>query len=160
VNKETLFPNPSPSKGTGFPPNENLSSSSLREEVIKRNFEWADPLLYGLLKSYARENRKNQTEEEEFLWRQLKGNVLGVKFKRQLVIKNYIADFVCPERMLVIEVDGGYHYRPEQMEWDAYRTEELEKLGFRVLRFRNESIIMEIENVLKIIQECLDEYAS
>ena len=90
----------------------------------------------------------------------MKGNVLGVKFKRQLVIKNYIADFVCLERMLVIEVDGGYHYRPEQMECDAYRTEELEKLGFRVLRFRNESIIMEIENVLKIIQECLDEYAS
>ncbi len=61
--------------------------------------------------------------------------------------------------MLVIEVDGGYHYCPEQMERDAYRTEKLEKLGFKVIRFRNESIIMEIENVLKKIQECLDEYA-
>ena len=62
--------------------------------------------------------------------------------------------------MLVIEVDGGYHFRPEQMEWDAYRTEVLEQMGFKVIRFRNESIIMEIEQVLKTIQECLDENAN
>ena len=158
MKRGTLFPSPSPSKGTGFPLLEDLPSSSSREAVAKRNSEWADPFLYGLLKSYAREKRKNQTAEEEFLWRQLKGNVLGVKFKRQLVIQDFIADFACPERMLVIEVDGGYHYCPEQMERDAYRTEKLEKLGFKVIRFRNESIIMEIENVLKKIQECLDEY--
>ncbi|MBO4840722.1 MAG: endonuclease domain-containing protein [Bacteroidaceae bacterium] len=125
---------------------------------MKRDFELADPLLYGLLKSFAQENRRNQTEAESFLWRQLKGNSLGVKFKRQMIILNFIVDFVCLEKSLVIEVDGGYHFKDKQMEWDAYRTEELEKLGFKVLRFRNENIISEIDQVLKTIQENLDEH--
>ena len=125
---------------------------------MRRDFELADPILYGLLRSFAQENRRNQTEAESFLWRQLKGNALGVKFKRQLIILNFIADFVCLEKSLIIEVDGGYHFRDRQMEWDAYRTEELEKLGFKVLRFRNENIILEIDQVLKIIQENLNEH--
>ena len=125
---------------------------------MKRDFELADPLLYGLLKSFVQENRRNQTEAESFLWRQLKGNSLGVKFKRQMIILNFIVDFVCLEKSLVIEVDGGYHFKDKQMEWDAYRTEELEKLGFKVLRFRNENIISEIDQVLKTIQENLDEH--
>ncbi|MBQ9523692.1 MAG: endonuclease domain-containing protein [Bacteroidaceae bacterium] len=125
---------------------------------MKRDFELADPLLYGLLKSFAQENRRNQTEAESFLWRQLKGKALGVGFKRQLIILNFIADFACLEKSLIIEVDGGYHFRDKQMEWDAYRTEELEKMGFKVLRFRNENIISEIDQVLKTIQENIDEY--
>ena len=125
---------------------------------MKRDFELADPLLYGLLKSFAQENRRNQTEAESFLWRQLKGKALGVGFKRQLIILNFIADFACLEKSLIIEVDGGYHFRDKQMEWDAYRTEELEKMGFKVLRFRNENIISEIDRVLKTIQENIDEY--
>lgn len=123
---------------------------------MKRDFELADPFLYGLLKSYARENLRNQTDAEEFLWRQLKRNALGVKFKRQLIILNYIADFACLEKSLIIEVDGGYHFRHDQMELDAYRTEELEKIGFKVIRFRNEDIIIEIEQILKTIQEYLN----
>ena len=123
---------------------------------MKRSFELADPFFYDMLKEYARENRRNQTEAEEFLWRQLKGNALGVKFKRQLIILNYIADFACLEKSLVIEVDGGYHFSHEQMELDAYRTEDLEKLGFKVLRFRNENVIRDIELVLKTIQVYID----
>ena len=120
----------------------------------------ADPFFYDRFKAFARENRRNQTEAEEFLWRQLKGNALGVKFKRQLIIQNYIADFACLEKSLIIEVDGGYHYIQEQMELDAYRTEDLEKLGFKVLRFRNEEIIIEIEQVLKTIQDYINEYTN
>ena len=127
---------------------------------MKRNFELADPFFYDMLKEYARENRRNQTEAEEFLWRQLRGNALGVKFKRQLIILNYIADFACLEKSLVIEVDGGYHFTHEQMELDAYRTEDLEKLGFKVLRFRNENIIIEIEKVLKTIQDYITGYTN
>ena len=123
---------------------------------MRRNFELADPFLYGLLKSYARENRRNQTEAEQFLWMQLKEKALGVKFKRQLIIQNYIADFACLEKSLIIEVDGGYHFTQEQMELDAYRTEDLEKLGFKVLRFKNENIIIEIEQVLKTIQDYIN----
>ena len=127
---------------------------------MRRNFELADPFFYDRLKAFARENRRNQTEAEEFLWRQLKGNALGVKFKRQLIIQNYIADFACLEKSLIIEVDGGYHYIQEQMELDAYRTEDLEKLGFKVLRFRNEEIIIETEQVLKTIQDYINEYTN
>ncbi|MBQ6225468.1 MAG: endonuclease domain-containing protein [Bacteroidaceae bacterium] len=127
---------------------------------MRRNFELADPFFYDRLKAFARENRRNQTEAEEFLWRQLKGNALGVKFKRQLIIQNYIADFACLEKSLIIEVDGGYHFIQEQMELDAYRTEDLEKLGFKVLRFRNEEIIIEIEQVLKTIQDYINEYTN
>ncbi|MBQ5938212.1 MAG: endonuclease domain-containing protein [Bacteroidaceae bacterium] len=127
---------------------------------MRRNFELAAPFFYDRLKAFARENRRNQTEAEEFLWRQLKGNALGVKFKRQLIIQNYIADFACLEKSLIIEVDGGYHYIQEQMELDAYRTEDLEKLGFKVLRFRNEEIIIEIEQVLKTIQDYINEYTN
>ncbi len=127
---------------------------------MRRNFELADPFFYDRLKAFARENRRNQTEAEEFLWRQLKGNALGVKFKRQLIIQNYIADFACLEKSLIIEVDGGYHYIQEQMELDAYRKEDLEKLGFKVLRFRNEEIIIEIEQVLKTIQDYINEYTN
>ena len=127
---------------------------------MRRNFELADPFFYDMLKAFARENRRNQTEAEEFLWRQLRGNALGVKFKRQLIILNYIADFACLEQSLVIEVDGGYHFTHEQMELDAYRTEDLEKLGFKVLRFRNENIIIEIEKVLKTIQDYINGYTN
>jgi len=127
---------------------------------MRRNFELADPFFYDRFKAFARENRRNQTEAEEFLWRQLKGNALGVKFKRQLIIQNYIADFACLEKSLIIEVDGGYHFIQEQMELDAYRTEDLEKLGFKVLRFRNEEIIIEIEQVLKTIQDYINEYTN
>jgi len=120
---------------------------------MRRDFELADPFFYDKLKVFARENRRNQTEAEEFLWRQIKGNALGVKFKRQLIILSYIADFACLEKSLVIEVDGGYHFTDEQMVQDAYRTEELEKTGFKVLRFRNEDVIRNIEQVLNTIQE-------
>ena len=123
---------------------------------MKRNFELAAPFFYDRLKSYARENRRNQTEAEEFLWRQLSRNALGVKFKRQLIILNYIVDFACLEKSLIIEVDGGYHFTEEQMELDAYRTEDLERLGFKVLRFKNENIIIEIEQVLKTIQDYIN----
>jgi len=79
--------------------------------------------------------------------------VLGVKFKRQHVIFDYIVDFVCLEKQLVIEVDGAYHNMEEQLEWDAYRTNDLEKVGFRVIRFNNELIINEINSVLETIKQ-------
>ena len=89
---------------------------------------------------------------EQVLWKQLRGSKLGVHFRRQHVVGMYIVDFVSLKNKLVIEVDGGYHFSHEQMELDAYRTEDLEKLGFKVLRFRNENVIRDIELVLKTIQ--------
>lgn len=63
----------------------------------------------------------------------------------------YIADFICIEAKLIIEVDGGYHSQWEQMEADANRTQVLEKMGFRIIRFSNDEIIGDIDNVLDII---------
>lgn len=122
-----------------------------------RNFQTASPDRYELLKQFAKENRANQTKAEEFLWKQLKGQNLGFKFKRQHIIYDYIADFVCLEKYLIIEVDGGYHFTSEQMEWDAYRTKDLEKMGFTVIRFTNEEVLFDIDNTLNSIIQTLHE---
>ena len=120
-----------------------------------RNFQTASSDRYDLLKAFARENRNNQTNAEKSLWQQLRGATLGVKFKRQHIIYDFIADFVCLEKRLIIEVDGAYHFTDNQMESDAYRTEELERFGFRVLRFTNEEVINDIGKVIKIIKSTL-----
>ena len=120
-----------------------------------RNFQTASPDRYDLLKTFARENRNNQTHAEKCLWQQLREETFGVKFKRQHIIYDFIADFVCLEKKLIIEVDGAYHFTEVQMEYDVYRTEELERFGFRVLRFTNEEVINETMKVITIIKTAL-----
>ena len=120
-----------------------------------RDFQTASPDRYNLLKAFARENRDNQTDAERCLWQQLRGGSLGVKYKRQHIIYDFIADFVCLEKMLVVEVDGAYHFTDKQIEYDVYRTEELEQFGFRILRFTNEEVIHETTRVIHKIKETL-----
>ena len=76
-------------------------------------------------------------------------------FRRQHVIVDYIADFVCLERSLIIEIDGGYPSQPLQIESDEYRTLRLNKIGFTVLRFTNEQIICDIDEVMETINKVL-----
>ena len=114
-------------------------------------YKTASPDRYELLKTFAQENRRNQTVAESFLWKHIKGNQLGVKFLRQHVIYDYITDFAALEQKLIVEVDGGYHYLPEQMEWDAYRTDDLMKFGFKVIRFTNEEVLNNINRVMDSI---------
>ena len=118
-----------------------------------RDFQTASSDRYALLKAFARENRNNQTNAEKCLWQCLRGGELGVKFKRQHIIYDFIADFVCLERDLIIEVDGAYHFTDSQMEYDVYRTKDLERFGFRVIRFTNDEVINETEKVLTIIRK-------
>ena len=118
-------------------------------------YNTADPVLYSMLHEWAKENRKYQTEAERFLWDRLRGNRLGKKFNRQHVIGQYIVDFVCLEEKLVIEVDGGYHSEPRQQESDELREEELERMGYHVIRFSNEEVMNDIESVLDEIRERL-----
>ena len=87
------------------------------------------------------------------LWRVLKGRRFSVKFNRQHVIADFIADFVCLEKKLIIEVDGAYHFTDAQMSEDAYRTDALEGKGFRVIRFTNEEVIKDIFSVIERINE-------
>lgn len=114
-------------------------------------FKTASPDRYSLLKEFARENRKHPTEAENALWTMINGINLGVRFRRQHVIYDYIADFVCLEKKLIIEVDGAYHYTEEQMEYDVYRTEALERLGYKVMRFKNEEVLFDTVNVVNTI---------
>jgi len=99
---------------------------------------------------HAKELRKNMTEVERFLWRQLRNRQLhGYKFPRQHTVGRFIVDFVCLEKNLVIEVDGGQHAK--NLEADVKRTEYLKEKGYRVLRFWNNEVLQETESVLSVI---------
>lgn len=93
------------------------------------------------------------THEEMLLWEHLRNSKLGVKFRRQHAIGDYIADFACISFGLVIEVDGGYHDSTEQKKEDEIRTMQLNALGFEVIRFSNEDINCRIESVLELLKE-------
>ena len=81
---------------------------------------------------------------------------LNVIFKRQHVIGDYIADFVALSKCLVVEVDGAYHAERGQQESDAIRTAEMERWGFRVIRFTNEEVLYNTEPVKDVIKEYID----
>ena len=118
-------------------------------------YQTGDTILYKLLRQFAIENRNNQTEAEMILWKSLSGNKLGLHFRRQHIISRYIADFVCLRAMLIIEVDGGYHAQAQQIINDYLRTEELEEMGYRVLRFTNNEILNNLSHTLDTIYETL-----
>ena len=101
----------------------------------------------------AKENRNNPTEAERVLWQVLKGKQLGLKFRRQHLIDDFIVDFVCLRLKLIIEVDGDYHNSEEQIEKDNERTKILEDLGYEVIRFTNEQVIGDTQSVLKKIKQ-------
>ncbi len=117
---------------------------------------YASPDRYGLLKEYARENRNNMTLGEKALWSSLRHKFLGHRFYRQYIIADYIVDFLCHEGGVIIEVDGGYHSEPRQAEDDELRTQRLEQLGFHVLRFSNEEILENLEDVEDRILEFIE----
>jgi len=110
---------------------------------------------YPLLKDFARENRYHPTEAESILWDYLKGYSLNYPFRRQHIIGNFIADFACLPKKLVIEIDGGYHQLPNQQVSDAERTQWLEQQGFKVIRFTNEEVIGDVDSVISNIKEYL-----
>ncbi|MEA1901141.1 MAG: endonuclease domain-containing protein [Thermodesulfobacteriota bacterium] len=108
------------------------------------------------MKHLATKLRKNMTDAERLLWQHLRNRELGgYKFRRQRPIGPYIVDFVCLEKKLVVEVDGGQH--AGQIELDAERSDYLKKKGYRVLRFWNNEVLKETESVLTVILLSLDE---
>ncbi|MBS9767105.1 MAG: leucine--tRNA ligase [Flavobacteriaceae bacterium] len=110
-----------------------------------------------LLIEKAKENRNNPTEAEAILWQQLKGKNSGIKFRQQHIIDDFIVDFVCLSKKLIIEIDGGYHSEEEQQEKDNERTKILEDLGYKVIRFTNEEVIGNLDEVLKNIEKELSQ---
>ncbi len=111
-------------------------------------YNTASPDRYVLLKEFAHKNKLFATEAESLLWEHIRANRLAVKFNRQHIIGDYIVDFVCIEKKLVVEVDGGYHSEYQQIKKDEYRTERLNGMGFSVIRFSNEEILGNIFGVI------------
>jgi very-short-patch-repair endonuclease len=101
----------------------------------------------------AKTLRKNATDAERQLWRYLRKRQLGVKFRQQQPLGHYIVDFVCFEKRLIIEIDGGQHQ--EQIVYDEIRTDWLKQQGYKVLRFWNNQVLYEIEAVLEAINAAL-----
>ena len=100
----------------------------------------------------ARNLRKNKTKEEDVLWQLLRNRqFMGLKFKRQVPIGNYIVDFVCEEKKLVIEIDGGQHSIPDNVKADKVRTDYINSKGYRVVRFWNNDINQNIEGVYETL---------
>ncbi|MGQ0485233.1 MAG: endonuclease domain-containing protein [Hyphomicrobiales bacterium] len=110
--------------------------------------------------SAARLLRRSDTLAEKRLWEQLRNRQLeGFKFVRQAPVGPYIADFLCREHRLVVEVDGATHSSGAEMERDFNRTSHLAKLGYRVIRFQNDEIVTGMDQVLTLILEALTPHA-
>jgi len=107
------------------------------------------------LTKHAKILRKNSTKAEALLWSKIRSRQLeGIKFRRQQPIENYIVDFVCFEKKVIIELDGGQH--AEQKTKDQMRDNRLAEDGFTVLRFWNNDVLENIDAVLEIIRrKCL-----
>lgn len=137
--KFSLSPNPSPAE---------------RGADSARGRETADKKYWPYLKEFSKENRTNPTEAEALLWQRLRNNQTGHKIRRQHAIGVFIADFVCLDKRVVIEVDGDYH--KENKEYDAARTAYLNSVGFKVIRFDNKDVIKDIHAVVNEIKQQLD----
>jgi len=98
----------------------------------------------------ARELRKKMTDTERFVWGRLRSRrFVGYKFRRQMPIGRYIVDFVCLERRLILELDGGQH--AEQKQYDEQRTSWLQRQSFDVLRFWDHEVLREWDAVEEVI---------
>ena len=163
---EIIFPLSltSPRRGEGFDGSEDEGSAqdndSLKDNKVP-GFGYVD---YKVSSEMGFENakrmRKEPTEAENILWNALRNKSTGYKFRRQHPIENYIADFVCLDVWLIVEVDGGYHANEEQSQRDASRESALNQIGFTTLHFTNEEVLSSFDDVLNKIKSICDEIKS
>jgi 5-methyltetrahydrofolate--homocysteine methyltransferase len=151
------FVMPSPSPSVSWITGESSQTPSQREGEEKPGYQMADPITYPLLKDFSEKHRSNPTDAEKVLWDLVKTKQLkGYKFRRQHIIGNYIADLVCLDRKLIVEIDGLIHQLPDNMEADEIRTAWLKEKGFTVLRVSNEQVLTDTENTLETIASALN----
>ena len=115
------------------------------------------------LKTYKEKRqslRVNSTKPEQVLWTQLRGQQLGVKFRRQHGIGHYIVDFYCSEFQLVIEIDGDSHFSPEAIEKDEQRDAYMRGLGLKIIRVTNIDVMNNLEGVYDVIKKAIDKQRS
>lgn len=101
-------------------------------------------------KGFAKSLRNNQTEAEKIIWAELRKKKLGFKFRRQALMFGWIVDFYCPQKLLIIEIDGEYHNK--QKEEDIMRDNILNERGFKTIRFTNTQIINNLTGVIQTIK--------
>jgi very-short-patch-repair endonuclease len=108
----------------------------------------------SMSRDFAKQLRQNMTPEEWKLWQLVKAKRLaGAKFRRQVPIGPYVADFVCVSARLIVELDGSQH--GDRIEADAERTRHLEARGYRVLRFWNNDVMANLDGVIRSIELAL-----
>jgi len=103
----------------------------------------------------TRQLRRNMTDAERRLWGRLRKEALGYDFRRQHRLGVYVVDFVCLERRLIVEVDGGQHNMPKGLARDATRTRWLENDGYEVLRFQNTDVLTSTDDIVETIWHAL-----
>ena len=118
-------------------------------------YQTAQASLYSITKMLAEEKRKNPTHEEQLMWQLLRANKTGFHIRRQHIIGSYIVDFACLNKLVTIEIDGGYHNDPSIQMYDEQRTAFLKANGFTELRFTNEEVRRDADTVVKKIVEVL-----
>ena len=108
------------------------------------------------LKRNAQNLRRNMTKEEAHLWYQFLCRY-PMRFRRQYIVGNHIADFYCHQAKLVVELDGSQHCEPAEMEYDRNRTAYMESLGLQVLRFSNLDVMRHFQGVCEVIDTAAKE---
>jgi very-short-patch-repair endonuclease len=149
----TKLTSPNPSKG-GEPAESTDFVENIENEKQLPGYITANLQSYRFIKD-GRENLKNNpTEAEKLIWEYLRNKKTGHKIRRQHVIDNFIADFVCLPKKAVIEIDGEIHI--QQKEYDAFRTNTLNEKGYKVIRFTNAEVFANPALVATKIKEILD----
>ena len=109
----------------------------------------------------ARQLRRTDSVAEKRLWQQLRNRGLsGFKFVRQAPVGPFIADFLCREHHLIVEVDGATHASDEEIAYDRRRSSQLEKLGYRIIRLQNSEVLQARDLALTVIREALAHFPS
>ena len=127
----------------------------MKDQADNRAFyNTANPQIYKNLKRVRDKLKCNPTKAESVIWEYLRNKKTGYKIRRQHIVGYYIPDFLCLSKKLIIEIDGKIHLK--QKEADLSRTEALNDLGFKIIRFTNEEILNNPEMVAQKIKERLD----
>ena len=103
----------------------------------------------------ARMLRKKMTKTEKLFWERVRKKQLGQLFRRQHPMGIYIVDFYCHQSKLIIEIDGDYHNRSSQIEQDYWRDETLKNSGFKILRFTDQEVLMNLDQLIEIVKNSM-----
>lgn len=110
------------------------------------------------LQPFANKLRKDMTKAEACLWKYVLrvGKLSHWQFRRQRPVLNYIADFMCKDLLLVIEVDGYTHLWDETIQKDKKKDLDLEEIGFKVLRFNDDEVLKDMDNLIRALEEMVE----